>query len=366
MFLDIKIPSHFKRILITGGSGFIGGCLIRNLLQNSDIKIFNLDKGNYASNPKNLESILFKENTSFNDKYELLEIDLFNKQLTYDAVEKANPDLVLHFAAESHVDRSINNPQEFINSNIIGTFNLLEAVLAYWNKLPINKKELFRMHHVSTDEVYGSLSADGFFDENTSYKPRSPYSASKASSDHLVNAWHHTFELPVVITNCSNNYGPWQHPEKLIPTIILKAISKEPIPIYGDGQNIRDWLFVEDHIEAILTAAIKGKIGRTYCIGGNAEKSNKEVVEKICRLLDQKLTITGNHHELITYVEDRPGHDKRYAINFSRIREELRWQPKHNFTEGLDKTIDWYIANAKWCKYMYSKSKYKGERLGLL
>ena len=337
-------------ILITGGAGFIGGCLIRKLLTFKDFKIFNLDKLGYASDQTGIKQLFEKNIVSSSTKYKLINADLCNNKEIETIVDQIKPNLIMHLAAESHVDRSIRNPKTFIESNIIGTFNLLEASRIYFEKLIPSEKNNFRFHHISTDEVFGSLDTNGFFDENTSYDPRSPYSASKASSDHLVRAWHNTFNLPILLTNCSNNYGPWQFPEKLIPVVINKALDNKPIPVYGNGSNIRDWLFVEDHVDALLKVAMKGNIGETYCIGGNNEKTNLEIVKFICKNLDNKLNQDMSKLSLITFVEDRPGHDKRYAIDSTKINKELNWEPKFGFEKGIDITIDWYIENKSWCK----------------
>ena len=354
-----RIFENPKRILVTGGGGFIGGCLIRRLMNESNVNVFNLDKCGYSSDFTWIDSINNK------DKYQLIKINLTNSKQTNEAIEKIDPDLVIHLAAESHVDRSIDNPKIFIESNIIGTFNLLEALRKHWGKLNQSRQENFRFHHVSTDEVFGSLSDTGQFTEKTPYDPRSPYSASKASSDHLVRAWYHTYGLPIVLTNCSNNFGPWQFPEKLIPVVILKAVKEEEIPLYGNGQNIRDWLFVEDHIDALLKVAKNGKIGNCYCIGGHGEKTNKEIILKICQILDKKLEKNFPHSELINYVKDRPGHDKRYSIDSTLISKELNWKPKNNLETNLEKTVDWYLKNLNWCKYILEKANYSGERIGL-
>ena len=279
-------------------------------------------------------------------------------------MEEADPDLVLHLAAESHVDRSIDGPAAFIESNVTGTFNLLQAVRSHWQQLPQERRDAFRMHHISTDEVFGSLGPTGRFSEITPYDPRSPYSASKAASDHLVSAWHHTYGLPVVLTNCSNNYGPWQFPEKLIPVVILKALAGEPIPLYGDGANVRDWLFVDDHVDALLLAATRGGLGESYCVGGHGERTNKQVVEAICTLLDQLVPAGAPHARLITPVADRPGHDRRYAIDASKISANLGWTPRHSFEQGLEATVRWYIENQTWCQQVRQRAGYSGERIG--
>ncbi len=364
--MDYFYPDYIKNILVTGGSGFIGSAVIRRLLTDTNAKIFNLDKMNYASDTKSIEEIIINNKINAGDRYQFLKVNLENYSSTCEAIEEANPEIVLHLAAETHVDRSIQKPDNFLKSNIVGTFNLLNGVLEHWKKISLNKKEIFRFLHVSTDEVFGSLDKSGFFSEDSNYAPRSPYSASKASSDHLVQAWHHTYGLPTIVTNCSNNYGPWQFPEKLIPNVILKAINKEQIPIYGNGLNIRDWLFVEDHVQAILLASIYGKVGDQYCIGGNQEKTNNEVVKAICEILDKKIPLEESYNKFICYVKDRPGHDKRYAIDSSKIRNSFGWEPRYDFSEGLEITINWYLKNIDWCKYMYEKSSYGGERIGVL
>ena len=349
------VPQNTKRVLVTGGAGFIGGAVVRKLLSGSDVQIFNLDKCGYASDLTSIGN---------NPRHQLLRVDLIDADATAAAVQKADPDLVMHLAAESHVDRSIDGPGAFIESNVLGTFNLLQAVRAHSEQLPDERRAHFRFHHISTDEVFGSLGATGRFCETTPYDPRSPYSASKAASDHLVMAWHHTYGLPVVLTNCSNNYGPWQFPEKLIPVVILKAIVGEPIPLYGDGANVRDWLYVEDHVDALLLAATKGEIGSSYCVGGHGERSNREVVEAICSLLDQLRPKSQPYAELITRVTDRPGHDRRYAIDPNRITTKLGWQPLHNFSEGLAATVAWYLANLDWCQKVRARAGYDGGRIG--
>ena len=327
-----------RRILVTGGAGFIGGAVVRRLLAESDAQVFNLDKMGYASDLTSIEAL-----PQAAGQHTLLRVDLTDAAATAEAVRKADPDLVLHLAAESHVDRSIEGPAAFIDSNVSGTFHLLQAVRAHWEQLPAERRDQFRFHHISTDEVFGSLGPTGRFSETTPYDPRSPYSASKAASDHLVNAWHHTYGLPVVITNCSNNYGPWQFPEKLIPVVIPKAAAGEPIPLYGDGQNVRDWLYVEDHVDALLLAATQGQLGRSYCVGGHGERTNKQVVEAICSELDRLLPAGAPHDRLITPVKDRPGHDRRYAIDPTRISTELGWKPRQRFEEGLATTVQWNL-----------------------
>ena len=333
------------RILITGGAGFIGKNLILKLLSYPNNIVFNIDKLNYASHHRPIEDFCSKTK---NKRYTFLNIDLANESKTFEALRSANPEIIFHLAAESHVDRSINKPFDFIKSNIIGTYNLLSASLNFYNNLKIEKKERFKFLHISTDEVFGSLGSDGCFSEYSKYDPRSPYSASKASSDHLVKAWHHTYSLPVLISNCSNNYGPWQYPEKFIPKIIFNAIKGKEIPIYGNGSNIRDWLFVEDHVDALILLSKVGKIGETYCIGGNGERTNNKVADEICKILDKKFPLNSPHKKLINYVEDRPGHDQRYSIDFSKMNTKYGWEPKYKFSEGLLKTVDWYLGNINW------------------
>ncbi len=351
-----------NRVLVTGGAGFIGGCLVRRLLQDTEAQVFNLDKFGYASD---LTSI------GEHERHRFLRVDLADQPGTAAAVQQADPDLVMHLAAESHVDRSIDGPGAFLESNITGTFNLLQAVNKHWQGLPEERKSGFRFHHISTDEVFGSLGAEGRFSETTAYDPRSPYSASKAASDHLVSAWYHTYGLPVVLTNCSNNYGPWQFPEKLIPVVILKALAGEAIPLYGDGANVRDWLYVEDHVEALLLAATRGRLGESYCVGGAgdhgsaSERSNKDVVESICRALDRLHPGGAPHARLITRVADRPGHDRRYAIDASKITRELGWTPRHSFEHGLETTVRWYLDHQDWCTQVRKNAGYRGERIGI-
>lgn len=351
------LPQPLSRVLVTGGAGFIGGALVRRLLVESSAMVFNLDKLSYASD---LTSI------GGNPRHKLLQVDLVDPEATMAAIQRADPDLVFHLAAESHVDRSISGPGAFIESNISGTFNLLQAVRAHWEQLPKERQEHFRFHHISTDEVFGSLGPTGRFSETTPYDPRSPYSASKAASDHLVSAWHHTYGLPVVLTNCSNNYGPWQFPEKLIPVVILKAVAGEPIPLYGDGANVRDWLYVEDHVEALLLAATRGRLGESYCVGGHGERSNKQVVQTICNLLDELRPQGAPHAGLITPVADRPGHDRRYAIDPTRISSELGWRPAHAFEQSLATTVNWYLDNLAWCEKVREQAGYRGNRLGII
>ena len=363
-----------KTILVTGGAGFIGSCLVRRLINNTDYKILNLDNLTYAGNLASVESV------SNNERYNFKKIDINDSKKVEEIVFSFKPNYIINLAAESHVDRSIDSPDAFVKTNIIGTFNLLEASRKYLNSLTNEKKQLFKFHHVSTDEVYGDLpiaknSLDAlFFTEDSNYKPSSPYSASKAASDHLVTAWHKTFNLPTVITNCSNNYGPYHYPEKLIPLTILNALECKNIPVYGSGMNIRDWLFVEDHVDALILVLISGKSGENYNIGGSCEKSNLDVVETICKELEKIHPISKNrfnqnqissYKDLINFVNDRPGHDLRYAIDSSKIQKELNWKAKTHFDDGIRNTIKWYIDNVEWCEIV-SKNKYNRERLGQL
>jgi len=350
-----------KTILVTGGAGFIGSALIRFLIQHSPHHIINVDALTYAGN---LESLVSIEQSS---RYIFEKADICDRIGIQSIFKRHQPDWVMHLAAESHVDRSIEGPLNFIQTNVMGSGVLLEAARDYWNTLPNERAAQFRFHHISTDEVYGSLGNEGFFLENTPYSPNSPYSASKAASDHLVRAWHHTYGLPVLITNCSNNYGPYQFPEKLIPHIILNALSGKPLPIYGDGCQIRDWLHVEDHARALYTVVSQGQIGETYNIGGHNELRNIDVVKHICTLLEElapdKPKGLSSYASLITFVTDRPGHDTRYAIDASKIKNTLNWQPEETFSTGLRKTVSWYLENKTWWQRVLS-GDYKLERLG--
>ena len=338
-----------KNVLVTGGAGFIGGSLIRKLLRTTNVNIFNLDKLGYASDLTGINMLLREYDINI-DRYKFIQVDLSNYIETKKAVFESDPDLVFHLAAESHVDRSINGPRVFLESNVIGTFNLLDSLKAHWESLSMERTNIFKFIHISTDEVFGSLGDQGFFTEVSPYDPRSPYSASKAASDHLVNSFHHTFGFPSLITNCSNNYGPWQFPEKFIPLSILNSSLKKNFKIYGDGENIRDWIFVEDHISALELVALYGKIGSSYCIGGEQQKTNNEVVDLLCSKLDKYNEFNKPHARFKEYVKDRLGHDRRYAISNKKIKEELNWSPKYNLENGLDITVKWYLDNLNWCK----------------
>ncbi len=349
-----------KTILVTGGAGFIGGNFTLGVVQSGETRVVNLDALTYAGNMDTLSPIMDSQNHIF------VKGDIRNGDLASKLLNEHKPDAIINFAAESHVDRSIDEPAVFIQTNVLGTHTLLEASLKYWSALDDTKKTDFRFLHVSTDEVYGSLGTTGKFTEETPYAPNSPYAASKASADHLVRAFNKTYGLPTLTTNCSNNYGPYQFPEKLIPLVIQKAISGEPIPVYGDGKQVRDWLFVIDHCKAISTVLEKGEPGEVYNIGGDREKTNIEVIETICNILDKELGVSpeGRRKSLISFVKDRPGHDRRYAIDFSKIRRELGWSPEETFDSGMEKTVRWYLSNKTWVERVMSGA-YMGERLGL-
>lgn len=349
-----------EKILVTGGAGFIGSALVRHLIHETDKTVINLDALTYAGNLESLTEV------ASNSRHYFEQVDIRDAQQLQRVFQQHQPDAVMHLAAESHVDRSIEGPAEFMQTNIIGTYNLLEVARSYWMGLHASKKTAFRFLHVSTDEVFGSLGDSGYFTETTPYQPNSPYSASKASSDHLVRAWHHTYDFPVVTTNCSNNYGPYQFPEKLIPLMILNALEGKPLPVYGKGDNIRDWLYVEDHVRALLVALEKGALGETYNIGGHNEKANLEVVNTVCGLLDELKPDTAvDRASLIHFVEDRPGHDKRYAIDASKISSELGWRPTETFETGMRKTVEWYLRNMEWCQHVQDGS-YQRQRLGVV
>ena len=349
------------KLIVTGGAGFIGSAVIRYLINETDVTVLNVDKLTYAGN---LDSLSVIKN---NPRYHFAQVDICDALTLQQVFAQFMPDAIMHLAAESHVDRSIDGPAEFINTNIVGTYTLLEAVRHYWQNLEDIAKARFRFHHVSTDEVYGSLEKTGLFTESTPYQPNSPYSASKAASDHLVRAWHHTFKLPTVTTNCSNNYGPYQFPEKLIPLIILNALEGKPLPVYGKGENVRDWLYVDDHARALCLVLERGQVDETYNIGGHNEKTNLEVVQTLCTTLDELLPTSPHkpHSQLITFVTDRPGHDLRYAIDASKIQNTLGWKPIETFDTGLHKTVQWYLDNRPWWQRV-SDGSYRGERLGVL
>lgn len=348
------------RVIVTGGAGFIGSAVIRAIIDETDFEVLNLDCLTYAGNPDSLASI------AGNSRYHFSRTDIRDMSAVREAVEGFRPDLIMHLAAETHVDRSIDGPADFILTNVVGTANLLEATRAYWARLDKDAKTRFRFHHVSTDEVFGSLGSEGLFSETTPYAPNSPYSASKAGSDHLARAWYETYGLPVVTSNCSNNYGPCQFPEKLIPLIILNALEGKKLPVYGTGENVRDWLHVEDHARALIAIATRGRSGETYCVGGNEERKNIDVVRTVCAILDE--LVPGSPHRphsgLITFVTDRPGHDARYAIDASKIERELGWRPRESFESGIRKTVQWYLDNRSWWERVRAGA-YRGERLGL-
>ncbi|TEW50715.1 dTDP-glucose 4,6-dehydratase [Psychromonas algicola] len=355
-------------ILITGGAGFIGSAVVRHIIENTKDSVINVDCLTYAGNVESVASI------SDHERYHFVQANICDAQVMKETFEKYQPTAVMHLAAESHVDRSIDGPAEFMQTNIMGTFTLLEAARQYWLELKGNKKSNFRFHHISTDEVYGDLEGThDLFTEETSYAPSSPYSASKASSDHLVRAWNRTYGLPVVVTNCSNNYGPYHFPEKLIPHVILNALDAKSLPVYGDGSQIRDWLYVEDHARALYKVVTEGIVGETYNIGGHNEKKNIEVVETLCNILDDLKPISENpafstssmksYSELITFVKDRPGHDVRYAIDASKIEKELGWVPEESFDTGIRKTVEWYLNNENWWRRVLS-GEYQLQRIG--
>lgn len=347
------------RVIVTGGAGFIGSALCRYLVRKRGFEVINVDKLTYAANLESLAPIASMPG------YRFIKADICDRAGMDAVIAQTQPDAIVHLAAESHVDRSITGSAEFIQTNIVGTHALLEAARNYWQRLAGNAKSGFRFLHVSTDEVYGTLPSDGYFVETTPYDPRSPYSASKAASDHLVSAWHETYGLPVLTTNCSNNYGPYQFPEKLIPLILLNALSGKPLPVYGDGQQVRDWLYVDDHVNALTTVLERGKIGETYNIGGRAPIPNIDVVGKVCDILDERRPTNSARRRLITYVADRPGHDRRYAIDPTKIETELGWRATETFDTGLVKTVDWYLNNETWWRPLREKV-YTGGRLGLL
>jgi len=344
-------------VLVTGGAGFIGSAVCRLLIAKGSYRVINLDKLTYAGNLQSLKEV------SSSDNYRFVQGDIADEDLVRSLLDEEQIQAIMHLAAESHVDRSIDGPEAFIQTNVVGTYRLLNAALSYWRSLPPARKDRFRFHHVSTDEVFGDLPFDeGIFTETTPYAPSSPYSASKAASDHFVRAWHETYGLPVVISNCSNNYGPFHFPEKLIPLTILNALSGIPLPVYGRGENVRDWLHVEDHARALELIMTQGRVGESYNVGGRAERNNLEVVQTICDVLDEKRPMSASRRELISFVTDRPGHDRRYAIDPTKIETELGWQAQENFETGIEKTIDWYLSNEWWWAPL--REQYQGTRLG--
>jgi dTDP-glucose 4,6-dehydratase len=355
------------KLLVTGGAGFIGSALIRHIIQNTQDCVVNVDKLTYAGNLENLREV------DSSVRYAFEQVDICNRTELERVFADHQPDAIMHLAAESHVDRSIDGPAAFIETNIVGTYILLEVARSYWQNLDVTGKQVFRFHHISTDEVYGDLphpqEADDvtqhLFTETTAYAPSSPYSASKASSDHLVRAWMHTYGFPVLVTNCSNNYGPYHFPEKLVPLMILNALEDKPLPVYGKGDQIRDWLYVEDHARALYKVVTEGKVGETYNIGGHNEKQNIEVVRSICDILQELAPAETRYHDLIMNVQDRPGHDRRYAIDASKIQRELGWQPEETFESGIRKTVQWYLDNLDWCRRVQDGT-YQRERLGQL
>lgn len=347
------------RILVTGAAGFIGSAVARLIDRQGSHSVVAVDKLTYAADPQ------YRDALTDPDRHVLERVDICDHAALAAVFDRHQPDAVMHLAAESHVDRSIDGPGAFVNTNVTGTFTLLDVARRYWEGLPSDRRDGFRFHHISTDEVFGSLGPTGRFTETTAYDPRSPYSASKAASDHFVKAWHHTYGLPIVLTNCSNNYGPYQFPEKLIPLMILNALERKPLPVYGDGGNIRDWLHVEDHAQGLLQVLRTGRIGETYAIGGDAERTNLQVVRTICALVDELAPDgQGPRDDLITFVADRPGHDRRYAIDSAKIRRELGWRPRHSFDSGLRASVAWYLANRPWWERIRA-GRYDGQRLGL-
>lgn len=353
-------PLRDLKILVTGGAGFIGSTLVRHLINESNHRVLNIDALTYAGNLSSLGSI------SGSSRYRFEEANICDTDKILSLMRQFQPDVVTHLAAESHVDRSIDSPAEFIQTNVVGTFSMLRASLQYWRELSADEQQKFLFHHISTDEVFGALGDEGYFTEQTAYDPRSPYSASKAGSDHLVSAWHHTYGLPTVVTNCSNNFGPYHFPEKLIPLIIIKCISGEPLPVYGRGDNVRDWLYVDDHVKALRAVFERGEPGQCYMIGGRSERSNLTVVHTICDILDRIEPKNGgtSYREQITFVADRPGHDFRYAIDASKLALELNWMPQESFESGIEKTVRWYLSNRDWWTSIQNGA-YRGQRLGI-
>lgn len=354
----IIVLRQYKKILVTGGAGFIGSALCRYLVKERGISVYNIDKLTYAGSTESLKEI----DTS--ELYQFKKADICDRETMQIVFDNYQPDAVMHLAAESHVDRSISRSAPFLETNVMGTYSLLEVVREYWSQLSDECKAGFCFHHISTDEVYGSLGDEGLFNERSPYDPHSPYSASKAASDHLVKAWFHTYGLPVVLTNCSNNYGPYHFPEKLIPLVTLNAMEEKPLPIYGKGDNVRDWLYVDDHAKALVAVVESGQLGETYNVGGRNERTNFEVVEAICDVLDElRPRRAGSYRELITFVADRPGHDMRYAIDASKLENELGWRAEENFDSGIKKTVAWYLDNEWWWRPI-REQKYAGQRLG--
>ncbi|WP_420427120.1 dTDP-glucose 4,6-dehydratase [Algiphilus sp.] len=347
------------KILVTGGCGFIGSALIRHLMAHSAHEIINLDALTYAATSDALAEI------ARNERYQFVHGDIRDADTVEQLFVEHVPDAVMHLAAESHVDRSIDDARPFVETNVLGTQVMLDAALRHYRRLPASGRKSFRFHHISTDEVFGSLGPTGYFTEETPYAPRSPYAASKAASDHLVRAWHHTHGMPTIISNCSNNYGPFQFPEKLIPLMILNAVDQEPLPVYGAGDNVRDWLHVEDHARALHCVLEEGEPGSDYNVGGDGERTNLEVVEAICRIMDERRPDHAPHRELIRFVTDRPGHDRRYAIDATKIRQELGWAPLHSFESGLRQTVEWYLAHLDWCRSIQQRQQDALQRRGL-
>ncbi|MFC1458350.1 dTDP-glucose 4,6-dehydratase [Microvirga arabica] len=349
-----------KRYFITGGAGFIGSAVVRLLISDTSHQVLVVDKLTYAGNLDSLKPV------AANPRYSFVQADIADAERMRALLDDYQPDVIMHLAAESHVDRSIDGPGEFVQTNVVGTYTLLQAALGYWRGLSAERQASFRFHHISTDEVFGTLGEEGFFHEEYPYQPSSPYSASKAASDHFVRAWHHTYGLPTLVTNCSNNYGPYHFPEKLIPLIILNALEGKPLPVYGKGENVRDWLFVDDHARALIQVVKHGRPGETYAIGGHNERRNIDVVRAICSLVDELAPdqAIGPRENLITYVSDRPGHDLRYAIDASKIERDLGWRPEETFETGLRKTVEWYLVNRQWWERVRT-GVYRGERLGV-
>ncbi|MBM1173041.1 dTDP-glucose 4,6-dehydratase [Microvirga arabica] len=349
-----------KRYFVTGGAGFIGSAVVRLLISDTSHQVLVIDKLTYAGNLDSLKPV------AANPRYSFVQADIADAERMRTLLDEYQPDVIMHLAAESHVDRSIDGPGEFIQTNVVGTYTLLQAALGYWRGLSAERQASFRFHHISTDEVFGTLGEEGFFHEEYPYQPSSPYSASKAASDHFVRAWHHTYGLPTLVTNCSNNYGPYHFPEKLIPLIILNALEGKPLPVYGKGENVRDWLFVDDHARALIQVVEHGRPGETYAIGGHNERRNIDVVRAICALVDELAPdqAIGPRENLITYVTDRPGHDLRYAIDASKIERDLGWRPEETFETGLRKTVEWYLTHRQWWERVRT-GVYRGERLGV-